>query len=166
MKKRLAAFALLLTAMVGLGAAPASAAPPKTLPAETQAQMASDGLACAYVANDDNTIASKTCAPEKAGMARWTYCYPPSVPGKIVFFDNQGWCGDSVAMNRPAAGQCRYMGAWDNWAGSMGNYTDYGVTLWQSGTCTGTLTTVLSHIYEPDLYVYGLGNAVSTIARP
>lgn len=155
MKSKIAAFILLIVAMLGLGASPALAA-------------SSDQTCQTFVA-DDNTIEKQVCVStnaKKSELARWGYCSVSLPIDKISFYDLQGWCGDSVAMNRPSAGQCRYMGVWDNWSGSMGNNTDYPVTLWQSGSCSGTQLYVGGHIFEADLYPYGLGNAVSTIARP
>lgn len=154
--RKVAALVVALLASLGMVAvaAPVSAAVPQV---------------CQTVVADDNTVESQTCVPErqkKTELARWGYCPYTFPTGKLSFLDLQGWCGDSVLMNAPTAGQCRYMGAWDNWAGSMGNNTEYRVTLWQAGNCTGTLTTVGNHIYEPNLYDYGLGNAVSTIALP
>ena len=155
MKRKPVSLLLLIVAMLGLGASPALAA-------------ASDQTCQTYVA-DDNTIEKQTCVPTKAKkteLARWGYCNYNFPSGKLSFLDLQGWCGDSVLMNLPTAGQCRYMGQWDNWAGSAGNNTESRVTLWQAGNCTGTLLTIGGHIYEADLYPYGLGNAVSTIALP
>lgn len=174
MRNKIAALVVALMASIGMVAVAAPvAAAPKTIPAETQAQMANDGMSCVYVANDDNTIASKTCVPEsvkKAELARWGYCsYTPSID-QLTFWDNQGYCGDSVNMNRPALGQCRYMGVWDNWAGSMTNYvtvTGYNTVLWQ-GTCGSSLFLNTGYgANKPDLYdsSIGLGNAITNISR-
>jgi hypothetical protein len=175
MQRRIAAIFAALVMTLGLGATfagPAVAAPVAqavalTQAEITQAQIAAEPKVCHYVLNDDDTIASKTCPAEKASVNRWGYCSPNWYNGKIWFWDLQGYCGSSVAMNYPAGNQCRYMGNWDNWAGSSYNLSTQDLYLWNAGGCTGLSGYVylLNGSAIPDMYSIQLGNAVSSISQ-
>jgi hypothetical protein len=150
-----AVVALFATLGLVAGASPANAGP------TTQV--------CHTVAADDNTIESQTCSPvaTKAELARWGYCNVSPVAGKATFYDGQGYCASSVAMNYPQPGTCRYMGQWDNWAGSMVNHSGQGINLWDSSGCvSGTVLGVPTNYVVPDLYAANLGNKVTAIALP
>jgi hypothetical protein len=155
MKRKLAALAVALLASIGMVAvaAPVSAAVPQV---------------CHFVVADDNSIESKTCKPAPAaGTTRWSYCPVSPLAGRATFYDSQGYCGSSVAMNYPQPGTCRYMGQWDNWAGSMVNHSGQGINLWNSSGCvSGTVLGVPTNYVVPDLYPANLGNAVTAIALP
>ncbi len=154
MKRKLAALAVALLASVGMVAvaAPVSAAVPQV---------------CHTLVADDNTIESQVCVPAKdkaVELARWGYCSPATTANRVMFWDNQGYCGSSVAMNAPTSTQCRYMGQWDNWAGSAYNLTN-DVVLWAGSNCNTIPFLTLQNGYaHPDLYATSLGNAVSAIS--
>ena len=155
MKSKFVALFLLIVTMLGLGASPAlGASAPKQI--------------CHTVVANDNTIESQTCIPatDEKALARWSYCSGAATPGYITFWDNQGWCGDSVQMQIPADGQCRLMGAWDNWAGSVYNRTTRNLVLWASSYCGGTpFKTINWGAYDPDLYDDNMGNNTTSMAR-